>query len=167
MEEKISEIRLTSNLLWLTVIFLSVLSCNSENVYDEYKTLSRNGWHKDSTLVFNFEIQDTASLYTLFLNTRNYSDCDFSNLWLKINIVNPEGKIESDLHEIVLADSFGNWFGSGIGDLCDLRVAYQPDRHFSVPGEYHISIGHKMRVPVLKGIRDMGLSVKKLNCGKE
>ena len=167
MEEKIPETKRTNKLLLLVVILLSGFSCSSENVYDDYKMINRKGWHKDSTLVFNFDIKDTLSSYDLFLNIRNYSDYYFRNIWLDINIVTPDGQAEKEFHEIILADHLGNWHGSGIGDLCDLQVAYQSDILFPVPGNYQVSIKHKMKEPVLEGVRDMGFSVKKSYSGKK
>ena len=170
MEEKIPKIHRLNNtkFLWVIVVMLSgISSCKPEIVYENYRMIGRGGWHKDSTMVYNFNISDTLCYYSLFLNIRNFSDYELRNLWLDIDITYPDGHTESEIKEIVLADNFGNWVGSGIGDLSDLQVKHHPDRFFTIPGEYTVCIKHKMRTTVLKGIRDFGISVKKAYRGEE
>jgi len=63
--------------------------------------------------------------------------------------------------EIVLASTKGEWFGSGAGDIFDLKVPIKKNTRFVLPGKYQFSFEQGMRVDPLPLIMDLGFEVEK------
>ncbi|OIP82107.1 MAG: hypothetical protein AUK44_08545 [Porphyromonadaceae bacterium CG2_30_38_12] len=131
-------------------------------MYFQYATLPENGWNKDSTLGFDFQIDDTAVSYNVTLNSRNTSDYPYQNLWLFLKQSQPDSIIKNDTINYYLADDYGKWLGSGIGSLYQMPVLWQQNMKFPKSGKYHIAIGHGMRDSILIGITEIGLKIEKV-----
>jgi gliding motility-associated lipoprotein GldH len=147
----------------IAVLLFVFASCMPKKEFEAYKTLDTDGWDKDSLVVFPVELNDTTGSHNLYLNVRNSSNYGFSNLWLFISIKAPDGRVVTDTLQFWLADTSGKWLGSGIGDLFDNQFLYKENIFFPIPGTYEFSVQQGMRANKLKGIRDIGISIKKRN----
>jgi len=147
--------------IYIIGLFLLLVSCDQNRVFESYKTLDQSGWHKDSLLVFPVEVKLTGPSHNLYINLRNSGDYQFSNIWLFINIKSPDGKVLTDTVEFQLADPSGKWQGNGIGDLFDNQFDYKEGVFFPTPGIYEFTIQQGMRSENLKGIQDVGLRIEK------
>lgn len=151
--------------LFFVVIFAGLLftSCNKNMVFEKYKAIPETGWHKDSVVVFNIPVEDTLQNHNLHINIRNETSYNYSNLWLFIEILQPDGEMLTDTFEVILADPSGEWLGEGIGGLKTREAIFRRNVKFPVPGEYTVKLQHGMRQDVLKGIHDVGFKVEKVN----
>jgi gliding motility-associated lipoprotein GldH len=144
------------------LVFLSVhmISCDQNRIYDEYKTVPENKWDKNNPVVFNFKINDTVSLYNMFINLRHGGQYQFSNLFLFVTTTLPDGKMARDTVELILADRDGRWRGNGLGDIWDHSFPFNTNFQFPRNGEYKITLTQAMRVDVLPYIKDVGLRIE-------
>ena len=60
-----------------------------------------------------------------------------------------------------LCESDGKWYGSCLGDNCDIAVEIQHDAKFPMAGRYTFTIRQDMRVNPLENIKSVGLRVEK------
>ena len=150
--------------VWKGIVFLLVLiACDRNRVFEEYKTIPSSEWHKDSIATFNVDVADTVHGYNLYINIRNKGNYANSNIWLFMEVQDPDGQLLTDTVEYVLAEKSGKWRGSGIGDLFDNQFLYRQNVIFETPGEYQFMIRQGMRAQKLNGIHDIGLRVEKQN----
>ena len=147
-------------LLFISLLII-IASCDDNRVFEKYKPVPVDGWNKDSLVVFNIPVSDTLQNNDLFVNIRNDVTYPYSNLWLFIQINQPDGNALQDTFELSLADPAGKWLGRGYGGIKTRQVIYRRNVYFPVSGEYEIKIQHGMRETDLKGIKDVGLSVQK------
>ncbi len=145
--------------LLLMAVLLVVSACGNPGVFDEYKTIPPNGWHKDSLLVFDMPVADTVQKHNIYISIRNDISYKYSNLWLFIEIIQPGNTTHTDTFEITLADPAGKWLGTGFGGIKSREIVYKRNVYFPVSGIYHINIRHGMRSNVLHGITDVGFRV--------
>lgn len=150
-------------LLLAIVTGLGFTSCDKTVVFDKYKAIPEAGWHKDSLVVFNIPIEDTLQNYNLLINVRNETSYNFSNLWLFVEIMQPDSQMLKDTFEIVLADPSGKWLGDGIGGLKTRETVFRQNVELPVAGEYAVKLQHGMRQDLLKGIHDVGFRIEKAN----
>ena len=78
-----------SILTYLNALFiLAVLSqsCTDNLVYDQFKSIDHNQWHKDSIVNFTYRSSDSLSKNNIYLNIRNNKTYDFSNFVLNVGI---------------------------------------------------------------------------------
>ena len=143
------------------IVILFISSCDKNKVFDNYKSIPISGWEKDSPVIFNFHIANTNQQYNLYLNVRNKTSYNYRNLWLFIEITEPDGTMKKDTFEITIATSTGEWLGKGFGELKILESIFHRDVTFSKTGVYTIKIQHGMRENNLKGINDIGFMVEK------
>jgi len=144
--------------LYILILFFVVFSsCDSKYVFEDYKTISHEGWNRDSAIVFNMPVKNIDHSYKMYVNIRNMGNYSKRNLWLSVNIIYPDGRLLSDTVEFYLADEFGKWEGKGIGDLYDNQFLYKKNIIVPIIGEYSVSLRHRMKEKDLRGITDVGL----------
>ena len=145
------------------IILLGIIySCGNRYFFEEYQHVHESGWHKDSVIVFNIPVSDTAGNFDMYINIRNQTNYRYSNLWLFIEIFQPGGEAVMDTFEIMLADPSGRWLGDGFAGLKAREAIYRRHFYFPVSGEYIIRIQHGMRQDTIKGISDVGIRIGKV-----
>src|SRR5690554_194793 len=146
-------------LIFSVIVLFS--ACDSGRVFDQYYEIPKNGWHKDS--VFNFEVpvEDSIHNHNFYIQIRNETNYPFSNVWLFVDVIYPDGEAVQDTIEVVLAEPSGKWLGKGFGGIKTRQAIYKRDVQFSIPGDLIISIRHGMREELLHGIHDVGFRVEK------
>lgn len=154
-----------NGLKYILLMFAAILifaACDRKSLTNEYKIISKNGWNKDSLLVFEVPVADTVKMHQVFVNVRNDIDYKYSNLWLFIGIIQPGDTIPvTDTLEITLADPSGKWLGEGFGGMKTTETLYRKNVYFPKAGSYKIEVQHGMRGKILTGITDVGIRVEK------
>lgn len=153
----------------LIFIPIALVSCDS-SVYNTYKPVGENGWHKDSIVTFNFTPRDTISKNNVYVNLRNNENYGYSNLWLIIGIEFPDATTVIDTLEYEMADPEGRFLGTGLTDLKENKLEYKTNVVFPTTGNYTFTVQQAMRkagetegIDPLKGITDVGISIEKTN----
>ena len=148
-------------LLLCFLLGFTLLSCDSKRISDENIIIEKNTWNSGNKLKFEVSIPDITASYNVFLKIRNGADYPYSNLFLFLNTVTPDGKISRDTLELTLADYDGRWLGSGIGSVKFSRFLLQKGVRFTQAGKYIFELEQAMRVRDLKGIRDVGFRIER------
>jgi len=152
---------LITAIIWLLITFVTMVSCDSQRIFDTYKRLPESGWHTDSLQLFTFDIASTTQNHNLYFNIRNDRSYGFSNLWLFVKIFPPEGDLITDTIQVLLAHPDGKWMGKGFSGIYTNQKPYRAHVYFPVEGKYTIQIQHGMRPKVLEGLTDIGIRVEK------
>ena len=149
-------------------IFLLFASCDSNRVYDTYKSLDNNRWLQDDSISFEFQIIDTISKNNLYLNIRNNNEYLYNNLYLISQIVFPDGKKFVDTLQYEMADKNGKFLGVGISEIKHSRLLFKENIMFPTSGKYKVSVRQAMRkngnvegIKELNGITDLGFRIEK------
>ena len=150
--------------LVLVIIFLIAAftySCDRNKVYEDYIELDEIVWENSNKLGFKFEIDDTVSLHNVYINVRHASLYPYNNVWVFIKSSAPNGTVNIDTVECLLADADGRWIGEGMGDIWDVQIPWKQNVRFPHKGVYQVEFQQGMRVDKLPGIMGMGLRVEK------
>lgn len=151
-----------NGLLMLVSIVLFVSSCGKQTMYDHNVEINEP-WKSADKAVFDIDINDTINQYNVYINIRNTADYDYSNLYLFIKTEFPNNYVVIDTAEIFLADTKGNWLGSGFGEIKDIQVLFRKNGRFARKGLYHISFEQAMRDTELYGIKSVGIRIERSN----
>lgn len=148
---------------YILLISVFFISCTSNEGYFKYQTLDNQIWHKDSILIYEFNIENLSSNYDINLHIRHESDFPYQNIWFFVEheSLNDSNILRNDTIQYYLADDFGKWLGSGVGSLKELNLKYLENIAFPDSGKYRVSIKHAMRDSVLLGINNVGFSIEK------
>ena len=151
-------------IIFLVLCILSfwiLQSCDSKRFFEENKSIVKSVWNSKDKAVFNVMIRDTLTRYDFSINMRNSGDYQYSNIYLFLKTVFPDGKFSRDTIECQLADYDGKWLGSGISSVKFNRFLFRKGVRFPQTGRYVFEVEQAMRVRDLKGISDIGIRIEK------
>ncbi len=151
------------------LLYICLCSCDSNGVFDEYKTVP-NVWNKGDIVNFKVQAPDSTNAYDLFVNVRNTKDYKYSNLFLIVEMDFPHGKIIKDTLEYKMANVDGELLGVGLTGIKNNKLWYKEGVVFNESGEYTVKIQHAMRksgdvngIVDLEGVTDIGFRIEKPN----
>ena len=90
----------------IALVFI-ISSCGNNSIYDHNQEIN-NPWKAEQKAEFDFNISDTLSAFDFYINIRNTTEYNYSNLYLFIRTDFPDGRYAIDTAEIFLADLQGN-----------------------------------------------------------
>ena len=146
---------------WTPLFLLILIACNSDTVFEQHKSFENQSWNTDSSIVFNYLVEDTISKNQLTIKLRHTVEYEFQNIFLFIK----DEKV--DTIEIQIANKEGRWLGKGVGNIRTVDVVYKKEKVFSKKGIRIIEIEQAMRygnfekIQQLKHIESIGFRVEK------
>ncbi len=149
-------------LIFYIIILISILSCNSNVVFEKYTKFNNNQWHTDSIVVFNYGDLDTSLDYKIYLNIRHDIDYKYRNLFLFT-----ETKYTRDTIEIHLCDKQGKWYGKGMSNIREVKLDITEINNKSIFRSPQLKIEQAMRygkgekIIFLKHINHIGITILK------
>lgn len=154
------------NSIFLLLIAFATVGCDKSRVFDEYKYVGP-AWNKDSIASFEFDHEDTANKYNLFVNLRNNNDYEFNNIFLIVAVEHPDGLTKIDTLEYEMASPDGTLLGDGFSDIKESKLFYKEKVRFPTKGKYKVFIRHAVRktgkitsVDNLNGVTEVGFRVE-------
>ena len=150
----------------LTLIIFFMISCDANRLYEKNISIKNSVWEISEKPSFRYNNTDTISKLKLKINVRHSSSYPFSNLWLFINTINPNGELSTDTFECILAERDGKWIGQGLGDIWDVQCDFK-NYCLDKKGDYVFEIEQAMRygdltkIEKLNGIMEIGLRIEK------
>ncbi len=150
-------------IVMLAAAMLLLTSCDPNRVYEQNTDFEQGNWTVENAPVFEFKIEDTSQRYDVYFNVRYALSYDYYNLYLKHQLISPDGKqLSSQLHELLLMDpKTGKPQGKGSSDLFDLQALALKNIAFKKAGTYKLVLTQYMRRDPLPGILAVGVRVAK------
>lgn len=135
-------------------------SCSYNPVFQQDKSIPNDHWNKDSIVSISVPVIDTISYHDIYINIRNLNSYPYSNIYLFVNVVAPNGDNVTDTIEYRLADDYGTWLGKKSSRIWDCRLPFRAMVKFVQSGLYTFNIKQGMRNNELEGISDVGLTIE-------
>ena len=149
--------------------FFLMFSCNDKTDFNLYKSIDTEGWKANEKVSFEFDIKDTILPKNVFINIRNNSEYEFSNLYVITELIFPNKTMVIDTLQYEMADETGMFIGDGFTEIKENKLFYKEKKKFPVSGKYIFNVRHAMRkngainpIEFLKGIQDVGFSIEKV-----
>ena len=152
---------LTATRYFFIFLILFLASCDKSVVFEKNISIPDYKWEINNILRLETEITDTVNPHNVYINVRNGSGYEFSNLFLFMTTITPKGLVAHDTLELTLADARGKWLGSGSGDVWDNRILFKRDFKFPEAGLWHFELQQAMRVNPLPQVMDAGMRIEK------
>jgi gliding motility-associated lipoprotein GldH len=152
----------------LKIVLLICLGAVSFSACKDAKTLADSNfeiaghnWSYTEKVQIPVLIEDSTITYNLYLNLRHTADYKYSNIFLLIHTISPNGKKITERKEFRLALPDGEWLGSGSGNLYSYQIPFKENYSFAAEGKYLIELEQNMRDNPLDHIYDVGIRIEK------
>ena len=151
-------------LLILIPCLLSLVSCvPTMDVFERDIIIPRQQWQSSFKPQIDFNVEDTTSLYNIYLVLRHADAYNYNNIWIKASVQQPgEPNARSQQYNVTLAVNDKGWLGNGVDDIFEQRILIQPQTKFVKPGDYHFTLQQIMREDPLLHVLSAGLRIEKI-----
>lgn len=120
-------------------------------------SVDTGGWNYGDTLHFDLGTQEDpvidGRLAVVVRHTAGYA---YSNLWLEVSYP-PADSLRPDTFNVRLSNSFGDWYGKGLG--LSYQLTDTVDRKLNLSAPATLSVRHIMRTDRLEDIEQIGLLI--------
>lgn len=152
---------------YLTGFFIAALflqACTlSTGVFEKNVQIPRQSWPSTFKPDIPFDIEDTVSLYNVYIVLRHTEAYTWNNLYLRASVKTPDQKTaRSGDYDLTLATNEKGWLGTAMDDIYESRLLIQQRTRFTTPGVYHFMIEQLMREDPLQHMLSIGLRVEKI-----
>lgn len=147
----------------ISFVSLFFASCIKIDLYEKQATIPSQEWLYTNVPQFTFHINDTTSLYNVYVILRHTDLYKYNNIWLRIGLKTPSDSFSYQNVNLVLANDAKGWEGTGMDDIYEVRKSISAAPFsFKTAGDYTFSIGQIMRESPLKNILNVGVRVEKV-----
>lgn len=149
-----------NNFVLLNLLALLCIGCAEKPVFQQNISMPNNSWNKDSIVKIEVPVVNTTGYHDIYIDIRNLNSYPYSNLYLFVNVIAPNGENMVDTIEYRLADDYGAWLGNKSSRIWDCTLPFRGMVKFAQEGSYTFNIRHGMRDNELQGISDVGLTIE-------
>jgi gliding motility-associated lipoprotein GldH len=147
---------------FVIIVFLFA-SCQQIDIFEKNTAIPNHAWQSNFSCNGTFEINDTTSLYNIYVVLRHTDAYKYNNIWLNIGLQSPGDTMYFQKTNLSLGDDAKGWYGAGMDDIWEVRkMLTERPKAFRKKGVYHFSVKHNMRDEPLKNIMSAGLRVEKV-----
>lgn len=149
--------------LFILLVSVSFFSCIKINLFEKQAAIPAQKWYYSNVPTFTFHIDDTTSLYNVYIVLRHTDLYNYNNIWLRIGSDSPSDSMHYQNINIPLANDSKGWYGTGMDDIYEVRQNISAGSvSFKKPGDYTFSIAQIMRENPLNYILNIGVRIEKV-----
>jgi gliding motility-associated lipoprotein GldH len=137
--------------------------CMQLDSFEQNVEIPGHEWSYDQQPSVEFTITDTVAAYNIFITLRHTDAYAYRNIWLTIATRQPgDSTFQKERFELTLQQPDGQWLGTGMGDVRELRYPLFSDIRFLKKGVYTIQLQQIMRDNPLLHIMNAGIRIEKV-----
>jgi gliding motility-associated lipoprotein GldH len=150
--------------LFLSLTLSGMYACKDQNtLVDTNQEIEKRTWTYIDRVKVPVTISDSSQAYNVYLNLRHTGDYKYSNIFILVHEISPEGKTITERKEIKLALPDGEWLGKGSGNLYSYQVLVKSKYRFAKKGNYVFQLEQNMRDNPLREVSDVGIRIELAN----
>jgi len=146
----------------LMISIIAVQACDDQRtLLDDNLVIPGRNWSYAEKVEIPVEIENADIPYNLYVNLRHTPEYKYSNIFLLIHVISPEGRKTTERREFKLALPDGEWLGSGSGNLYSYQIPFRRNFKFPGKGKYIIELEQNMRDNPLDHVTDAGIRIER------
>jgi gliding motility-associated lipoprotein GldH len=145
-----------------SICILLFCACGKVNFFERTQRFPQQEWAVSEEPIASFDIQDTTSLYHIYVVLRHTDAYRYNNIWVNVITQSPNDSPKTQLLNIALADNTKGWLGSGMDDIYDRRARITREPIALKKGLYTFKLKHAMREDPLAYVMSAGIRVEKV-----
>lgn len=143
------------------LILLFIGSCTSINLYERTAIIPNQNWQRSFQPSFAFNIEDTNSLYNIYIIIRHTDAYVYNNIWINISTQHQKDTATQQLN-LILSNNIKGWLGTGMDDVFEQRIRITQLPIQLKKGLYTFTLSHIMRINPLSHILNVGVRLEKI-----
>lgn len=148
----------SSFIILLCILSVTVFSCQEAATFEKIYAFETNHWEQKVKPRFVVNIQDTTKSYNFALTLRTTTDYKYSNLWIYMTTLTPNGKKAREPFEIKVAHPDGSWVGKKTGTIVENVLNFN-QRKLPMKGYYTFIVEQGITNQSIDEVLDIGLLV--------
>ncbi|MEO6837054.1 MAG: hypothetical protein ABI185_01615, partial [Ginsengibacter sp.] len=108
-------------LFFILSISTVLTSCIKVNLFEKQAAIPSQQWYYTYVPEFTFHIDDTSSLYNVYIVLRHTDLYNYNNVWLRVGSNSPSDSMHYQNINLVLANDSKGWDGTGMDDIFEVR----------------------------------------------
>ena len=144
----------------ILIILLSGLlfSCGEQPFYEKVVAFDDREWKLDVKPTFSFEVTDISKEYDFILSLRTSTDYQFSNVWIFMKTITPDGTVAREPFEIIITNDDGSWVGEKSGSVVTTPLYFR-SRKLPKKGKYTFIIEQGITQSKVDEVLDLTFTV--------
>ena len=145
----------------IVFLLLSVVlfSCGEQPFYEKVVAFDDREWKLDVKPEFSFEVKDVEKEYDFTLSLRTSTDYKYSNLWVFMKTITPDGTVAREPFEIVITNPDGSWVGEKTGSVVTTPLYFR-SRKLPKAGKYSFIIEQGITQSTVDEVHDLTFKVE-------
>ena len=150
--------RLLRNFLLFFILGVSSLSCSEKPFYEKVYSFDGNEWIQRVKPSFAVDIKDIEKEYNFIITLRTTTDYKYSNLWIYMNTITPDGTKAREPFQIQITNPDGSWAGIKTGTIVEHPLQFNK-RKLPKKGKYTFTLEQGITESKIDEVLDIGLRV--------
>lgn len=123
------------NYLLLLILPFFLLGCAEAPFYEKVYSFDNKEWKQDAKMKFVVDIQDVDKVYDFTLSVRTTTDYKYSNLWMFMKTIAPDGSTGREPIQMIITNPDGSWVGQKSGTTVETPLYFR-QRKMPMKGKY-------------------------------
>jgi gliding motility-associated lipoprotein GldH len=143
-------------------LMVTISACATIDVFERNVAIPDQQWQSSFKPEISFDIDDTTSLYNIFVVIRHTDAYRYNNIWMNVYTQVPGDTINKQRLDLRLATDDKGWLGSGMDDIFEQRIQItKSPQQLSKKGKYVFRLENIMRDEPLQHVMNVGIRVEK------
>jgi len=147
------------NSLFVLVLSAVLFSCGEQPFYEKVVAFDDREWKMDVKPKYTFEVKDIDKEYDFILSLRTSTDYKYSNLWVFMKTITPDGTVAREPFEIMITNDDGSWIGEKSGSVVTTPLYFR-SRKLPKAGKYTFIIEQGITQSTIDEVLDLGFRVE-------
>jgi gliding motility-associated lipoprotein GldH len=153
--------KIMTKLFAFVVVFLFVTSCSKQPYYDKVYSFNNNEWTQRVKPKFVIDIKEADKNYAFTLTLRTTTDYKYSDLWIYMNTISPDGKKAREPFKICITNPDGTWIGVKTGTIVENQFKFGKSK-LPLKGTYTFILEQGITESKIDQVLDIGLNVQEV-----
>ena len=147
------------NSLVLLFGLLLLTACGEQPLYEKVYSFEGKEWKQEVKPEYKVKIDNIANEYDFTLSLRTTTDYPYSDLWVFMKTVAPDGTTAREPFKIQITNADGSWIGNKTGTIVETPLYFRR-RKLPIKGEYTFTIEQGITESVVTEVLDLGFRVE-------
>ncbi len=146
----------------LFILIGTFYSCSEQPFYEKVYSFEKSQWNQRVKPSFSVDVKDISKEYNFVVTLRTTTDYKYSNLWIYMNTVTPDGSKAREPFQIQITNSEGAWVGKKTGTVVEHYLQFNK-RKLPKKGTYIFTLEQGITQTKIDEVLDIGLRVTESN----